>query len=546
MSFNFWTPPLKADFHRVLTSMRQLTDVPSEPRTYRGGRTSQSDTHTLSIEDEMQCADAIAFLAHHKEGAQFVSTVTLRECHERLRIVLAGNTTPSSKVQDELAKVMDHGKLLEMVIRLNSSRILSRLRPTWVAQPRHFTRRQMSLQGRVQTCIVRIEKSLQSTAQITQVLERLKGLGDTLKLVEHPTEPSALLDAIKTIVENCAQVASLGSANSVEEHLKSLGVGKRLAESPEIRQIDKLARYFFTCKDLTRLAKKTRYRHLFGHVEVVALESPAGIIPPGVAQYCFVHAEVQQIFDLERQPHVPAPRAIGCSKSASYLCDLFIRMHGVYVVSHTHGRLYEEWTLPDVDWMTAKETERFRSVIDCMTRDMGEAIQRLKVERRIVYCYPLESRACLPLSSGATSSLTERLTEVEGNVIPARHGNVEDAMLPRRHSWPVMLSHFVKITELELPWHRYALVGQGPLHIQIDRLSLHMEFASTATGLLSVYRRHDGALDEGKILKAADIPMDSNLLIRGCRATGKVAFGISLNAIVVVQIEFVWDTPSHQ
>ncbi|KAK0367590.1 hypothetical protein CLIM01_15054, partial [Colletotrichum limetticola] len=256
MSFNFWTPPLKADFHRILTSMRQLTDVPSEPRTYRGGRTSQSDTHTLSIEDEMQCADAIAFLAHHKEGAQFVSTVTLRECHERLRIVLAGNTTPSSKVQDELAKVMGHvstlskeggskravqGKLLEMVIRLNSSRILSRLRPTWVAQPRHFTRRQMPLQGRVQTCIVRIEKSLQSTAQITQVLERLKGLGDTLKLVEHPTEPGALLDAIKTIVENCAQVASLGSANSVEEHLKSLGVGKRLAESPEIRQIDKLA-----------------------------------------------------------------------------------------------------------------------------------------------------------------------------------------------------------------------------------------------------------------------------------------------------------------
>ncbi|KAK1451073.1 hypothetical protein CCUS01_11250 [Colletotrichum cuscutae] len=389
MSFNFWTPSLKADFHRVLTSMRQLTDVPSEPRTYRGGRTSQFDTHTLSIEDEMRCADAIEFLAHHKEGARFVSTVTLRECHERLRIVLAGNTTPSSMVQDELAKVMDHGKLLEMVIRLNKSRILSRLRPTWVAQPRHFTRRQMSLQGRVQTCIVSIEKSLQSTAQVTQVLERLKGLGDTLKLVEHPTESSALLDAIKTIVENCAQVASLGSANSVEEHLKSLGIGKRLAESPEIRQIDKLA-------------------------------------------------------------------------------------------------------------------------------------------------------------SGATSSLTERLTEVEGNVIPARHGNVVDAMLPRRHSWPVMLSHFVKITELELPWHRYALVGQGPLHIQIDRLSLHMEFASTATGLLSVYRRHDGALDEGKILKAADIPIDSSLPIRGCRATGKVAFGISLNAIVVVQIEFVWETPSHQ
>ncbi|KAK1514253.1 hypothetical protein CABS01_16743 [Colletotrichum abscissum] len=91
----------------------------------------------------------------------------------------------------------------------------------------------------------------------------------------------------------------------------------------------------------------------------MALEAPSGVRRPGVAHDCFVHAEIQQVFYLEHQPHTPAPRAIGCSKSACYLCDLFIRTHGGYVVSHSHGRLYEKWTLPDVEWMTATQATGF-------------------------------------------------------------------------------------------------------------------------------------------------------------------------------------------
>ncbi|KAK1521579.1 hypothetical protein CABS01_16533 [Colletotrichum abscissum] len=108
-----------------------------------------------------------------------------------------------------------------------------------------------------------------------------------------------------------------------------------------------------------------------------------------------------------------------------------------------------------------------------------------------------------------------------------------------------MLSHFVQITELDLPWHRFTRVGQEPLHIQIDRLSLNIEFASTATGLLSVYPRHNGPREGSKILKAGDIPVDSDLPIQGSRASRKVAFGISLDATVVIQIEFEWETSSH-
>lgn len=69
-------------------------------------------------------------------------------------------------------------------------------------------------------------------------------------------------------------------------------------------------------------------------------------------------------------------------------------------------------------------------------------------------------------------------------------------------------------------------MGQGPLHVQINTLSLHIEFESTATGLLSICPRQHGSLDEIKILQVLDIPVDLDFPVRGSRASRKVAFGI--------------------
>ncbi|KAK0369928.1 hypothetical protein CLIM01_12719 [Colletotrichum limetticola] len=255
---NFWTPTLKAEFHQTIASLRQLTEIPSEPRDCRGGATTGSRGHTLSIEDEIRTADSIAFLAHHEEGAKFVSTVTLRECPEGLQVVLAGNTTPSSSVIDGL---------MRLTARLSK---LSR------------------------------EGSLPSTSHGRVLMRSLKVLVNTLNLVEHPIKADALRYALEKVVVSCSQVARLGNTNSVEEHLKSAGVILQLSESPEIRQVDKLARYFFACRDLARVASKPDYRRVFRNIDVRALDSPSGVHRPGTAHYCFVHAEIQQIFDLEQ------------------------------------------------------------------------------------------------------------------------------------------------------------------------------------------------------------------------------------------------------
>ncbi|KAK2053460.1 hypothetical protein LY76DRAFT_667510 [Colletotrichum caudatum] len=307
---------------------------------------------------------------------------------------------------------------------------------------------------------------------------------------------------------SCAQLALLGSTKPAEEHLKILRIRKQLAASLEIRQVDKLARYLFTCRDLSRLARKHSYRRLLSHIEITALESSQGL-------------------------------------SACYLCDLFIRTHGNYVVSQTHGRLYEKWTLPDVEWMTTTQANRFHGVVRSMIGDMQEMIQRLQDGRQMICRYPLESRACLPLSSGPNSSLAERREEIAEKTLQTRRTHAVDFRRPRLHSCPAVLSRFIKITALDLPWNRYARVGQRPLHVQIDRLSLHLEFASTATGLLSICHQKAGSLDEIKILDALGIPTDSDFPIRASGMSRRVAFGISLDATWITQIEFVWETPSN-
>lgn len=60
-----------------------------------------------------------------------------------------------------------------------------------------------------------------------------------------------------------------------------------------------------------------------------------------------IHAEIQLLFFYEGYPNIRHPRIICSSKSACYLCDLFIKTHGKFHIPRTHGRLYDRWILPE-------------------------------------------------------------------------------------------------------------------------------------------------------------------------------------------------------
>ena len=122
-----------------------------------------------------------------------------------------------------------------------------------------------------------------------------------------------------------------------------------------------------------------------------------------------VHAEIQLLFYYEHNPDIPHPRIICSSKSACYLCDLFIRLHGKFHIPRTHGRLYDRWILPEPpnDQSPASEPtflliERFNLVLEAK---ILQTLNNIRLPRR----HPNESVLHLrePWSSTSTISQTE-------------------------------------------------------------------------------------------------------------------------------------------
>ena len=71
-----------------------------------------------------------------------------------------------------------------------------------------------------------------------------------------------------------------------------------------------------------------------------------------------VHAEIKLLFFYATHPENARPRVICASKSACYLCDLFIRVQGEFQTPRTFGKFNERWILPD--WLDNIPSDRVR------------------------------------------------------------------------------------------------------------------------------------------------------------------------------------------
>ncbi|EEY22883.1 conserved hypothetical protein [Verticillium alfalfae VaMs.102] len=111
-ALNFWTPSSSRSFHTSVAKLRKVTRNPPEPQFYRGSTTPDPDGHVLSLGDELQMADNLAYLAHWEENVRMISAVTLEEHPSGLVVVLASNSTPSQSIiaglRDILATVCQY------------------------------------------------------------------------------------------------------------------------------------------------------------------------------------------------------------------------------------------------------------------------------------------------------------------------------------------------------------------------------------------------------------------------------------------------------
>jgi OTT_1508-like deaminase len=231
----------------------------------------------------------------------------------------------------------------------------------------------------------------------------LEGLAQCYEDVDSSDDEEEQHELLKNAVRKSFAISTTGDQNSLEEYLKSLRFSVAVYQSREVLEIDKIARYLGLCRDLIRFSRRPTHRPLFSNIKLELCKAPQAVQPFGSDKLCHVHGEVQLILHYEQNPHHPPSRAIGSSKSACLLCDLFIKKHGQYHISHSHKRLYDQWTIPDVHWMTKQQAIRFQDIVQAMTTELMQLRRTCSQQRRGEF-NGFESRAHLLFPAHLTSA----------------------------------------------------------------------------------------------------------------------------------------------
>lgn len=93
-----------------------------------------------------------------------------------------------------------------------------------------------------------------------------------------------------------------------------------------------------------------------------------------------VHAEMQVILAATKHDCIGAAifKYVGCSKRSCFLCSKVIQNYGSYTTRGCHGKLYNLWTVPEVQWLAEEERLKLVQALKIVERAMKESIRDKK------------------------------------------------------------------------------------------------------------------------------------------------------------------------
>ncbi|KAK2005404.1 hypothetical protein LZ32DRAFT_510872, partial [Colletotrichum eremochloae] len=277
-----WTIEDETKFHQAIVQVSKLRQTPRQEANYRhqyrGGL--QSSDHVLRLEDEMQLADHVAFIAHSSEGFSEIAAACVEERPDQqgLLIRLARNELQRTEEVESircLLRVLEgcasgvlirnavQDRLFNEVLAISENRILQRLMPPWYPAPSHWNAKQRqkrtSLRHRMTTLLLpklRGNEFYTIYLKLTHVVEALE------PLESKQTGPD-LRKRVKIAVQCCAN-ASIGTEQkSLELQLRHILNQLSEAARKVVAQIDKIARYLNLSKDLAKMVMRKTYRNIF-------------------------------------------------------------------------------------------------------------------------------------------------------------------------------------------------------------------------------------------------------------------------------------------
>ena len=199
------------------------------------------------------------------------------------------------------------------------------------------------------------------------------------------------------IVQESYDLCTSAGTSTLEETIKNHGfAGGVVSSNKHIKQVDKIGRYWGLCKFMTENSRK--YARAFTDIQLDVLRPYQGktsriAFTDGKRARCLVHAEMQIIafYGKALNATLKKPRVIGVSKSACYLCNLFIHKHKRFFTTQTHGRLYERWNFPDLDDFDSRERVDFRRILAEIDQELQTTFKGPKKRN-----YPIGSWLTLP------------------------------------------------------------------------------------------------------------------------------------------------------
>lgn len=358
--------------------------------------------------------------------------------------------------EEDNAKQHDVDVLLEQVVKLDISRICARLQLSLKQDIKSSYVMQIYQAVNVSK-IEEFDKSREIQSQIGQFLNIYRMLKQDRK---NPPEPQTYRQ-LEEMIKIAQSVDRSPCLSALVNSSKTLSPEKRVI----IRDwVAKLGHYYNACAALVSAAR--RRRSLFQNIQVESFEipipktvrspsAPGSATPllqslrdsPGMSKVlqrfgnsqvkaCAallnrldgtragikVHAEIKLLFYYETHRVKLKPRVICANKTACFLCDLFLRVHGQFQVPMTFGKLSERWILPDWLSIRPEDSSTLRLAVEQFDCALDKQIQRLlKGVKRLPD--PMESAIGLPARWSPASSAQVQTTNSPTRTIQSPDGN---------------------------------------------------------------------------------------------------------------------------
>lgn len=147
-----------------------------------------------------------------------------------------------------------------------------------------------------------------------------------------------------------------------------------------------------------------------------------------------IHAEIQLLLHYERHFSNHSPRVISSYKKACYLCSLFFRLHGKFIIPSTHGKLYEKWALPEnIETFQVSSDKRIYNTLQRFVLAVEEAVRAVVVSAQhrpikaphesVIFLSPVWSIASQTAAQNVTGDQTSMIRKT--TAVRQSHKNQE-------------------------------------------------------------------------------------------------------------------------